>query len=77
MSRESVFEVLKSHFGNDIEINNESHLIDDLDGDEFDVVEVIIQIEKKLNISIPEQETFEIETVSELLEVVERHNVQD
>lgn len=77
MSRESVFEVLKSHFGNDIEINNESHLIDDLDGDEFDVVEVIIQIEKKLNISIPEQETFEIATVSELLEVVERHNVQD
>jgi len=77
MSRESVFEVLKSHFGNDIEINNESHLIDDLDGDDFDVIDIIVQIEQKLNISIPEEETFEIATVSELLEVVERHNVQD
>ncbi len=77
MSRESVFEVLKSHFGNDIEITNESHLIDDLDGDDFDVVDIIVQIEQKLNISIPEEETFEIATVSELLEVVERHNVQD
>ena len=45
MSREAVFEVLKSHFGNDIEINDSSHLIDDLDGDDFDVVDIIVQIE--------------------------------
>ena len=77
MSREAVFEVLKSHFGNDIEINDSSHLIDDLDGDDFDVIDIIVQIEEKLNISIPEEETFEIATVSGLLEVVERHNVQD
>ena len=31
-------------------------MIDDLDGDDFDVVDIIVQIEEKLNISIPEEE---------------------
>tara|TARA_B100000683_G_scaffold247736_1_gene260378 strand:- start:237 stop:467 length:231 start_codon:yes stop_codon:yes gene_type:complete len=75
--KDTVFEVLKSHFGADKEINESSHLMDDLGGDEFDIVDVIIQIEEKLNISIPEEETFELMVVSELLEVVERHVESD
>ena len=34
-------------------------------------------IENKLNISIPEEETFDLQTVQQLLEVVGKHNVQD
>ena len=44
-----------------------------LGGDEFDIVDVFVQIESKLGISIPEEETFDIMTVSALCEVVERH----
>ena len=71
--KDTVIEVLKSHFGADKDINESSHIIDDLGGDEFDVVDVIVQIEEALNISIPEEETFDLETVSQLLEVVGRH----
>ena len=71
--RDTVIEVLKSHFGNDKVYEDNTHLIDDLNGDEIDVVDVIMKIESELGISIPEEETFDIMTVSQLLEVVGRH----
>ena len=74
--REQVIEVLKSHFG-DKPIEDNSHLMDDLGADEFDIVDVIVQIEEKLNITIPEEETFDIMTVSQLLEVVGNHVQSD
>ena len=74
--REQVIEVLKGHFG-DKPIEDNTHLMDDLGGDEFDIVDVFIQIEEKLNISIPEQETFDVMTVSQLLEVVGKHVQSD
>ena len=72
--REQVIEILKSHFG-DKPIEDNTHLMDDLGGDEFDIVDVILQVEEKLNITIPEEETVEVMTVSQLLEVV-GNNVQ-
>jgi len=71
--RVEILEVLESHFGSNKNITIDSHLIDDLGGDEFDVVDVFVQLESKLGISIPEEETFDIMTVSALCEVVERH----
>ena len=47
--------------------------MDDLGGDEFDIVDVFMQLEEKLNISIPEEETFDVMTVSQLIEVVGKH----
>ena len=74
---EAVLTVLKSHFGADKVFEDSTNIIDDLGGDEFDVVDIIIQIEEKLSISIPEEETFNLQTVQQLLEVVGKHNVQD
>ena len=71
--RDTVIEILKGHFGNDREINDNTHMMDDLGGDELDILDVIVQLESELNISIPEQETFDVRLVSELLEVVGRH----
>jgi len=71
--RVEILEVLESHFGKDKSITQDSHMMDDLGGDEFDIVDVFVQIESKLGISIPEEETFDIMTVSALCEVVERH----
>ena len=73
---EAVLTVLKSHFGADKVFEDSTNIIDDLGGDEFDVVDIIIQIEEKLSISIPEEETFNLQTVQQLLEAVEKHNVQ-
>lgn len=71
--RDTVIEVLKGHFGNDYDINDNTHMMDDLGGDELDILDVVVQVESALDISIPEQETFNVRLVSELLEVVGRH----
>ena len=73
MSRDTVIEVLHNHFGKEKVIEDSTHLIDDLGGDELDIVDVIIQIENELDITIPEEDTFDLMLVSELCEVVERH----
>jgi acyl carrier protein len=74
--KDTVIDILKGHFGRDKEIIPETNMLNDLGGDELDVVDVLMQIENKLNISIPEEETFDLQTVQQLLEVVEKHNVQ-
>lgn len=74
MFKEKVLEVLKGHFG-DKDFSDNVHFIDDLDGDDMDIVDVVVQITKKLDIEIPEEETFDIGTVGELMAVVEKHVV--
>jgi len=73
---DTVIDILKSHFGHDKDITPETNMLNDLGGDEFDVVDVLMQIETQLNITIPEEETFDLQTVQQLLEAVEKHNVQ-
>ena len=46
---EAVLSVLKSHFGSDKVFEDSTHIIDDLGGDEFDVVDIVVQIEEKLD----------------------------
>lgn len=44
---------------------------DDLDADSLDLVEVVMALEERLEIAIPEEELSEITTVGEALDVVE------
>ena len=74
---DTVLDILKGHFGHKKEILPETNMLNDLGGDDLDVVDVLMQIEEKLNIKIPEEETFDLQTVQQLLEVVEKHNVQN
>lgn len=74
---DTVLDILKGHFGRDKEITMESNMLNDLGGDELDVVDVLTQIEQKLNITIPEEDTFDLQTVQQLFDVVGKHNVQD
>ena len=68
-----IMQVLKDHFGAEKELTPASHFLDDLDGDEIDIVDVVVQVTKKLDIEIPEEETFDIGTVQDLIEVVGKH----
>ena len=43
--RVEILEVLEGHFGKDKDITVDSHMMDDLGGDEFDIVDVFVQIE--------------------------------
>ena len=68
-----IIDILEKHFGTDTQITDQSHMIDDLNGDDFDVVDVVCQIEEALQISIPEEETMGLQTVQELISVVSAH----
>ena len=71
--RSEILDVLQSHFGKQKDITIDTHLMDDLNGDEFDIIDVIMIIEESLDITIPEEDTFDIMTVSALCEVVDKH----
>lgn len=73
---DTVLDILKGHFGHKKEILPETNMLNDLGGDDLDVVDVIMQIEEQLSITIPEEETFDVQTVQQVLDLVEKHNVQ-
>ena len=73
---DTVLDILKGHFGRDKEILPETNMLNELGADDLDVVDVIMQIEEQLNITIPEDETVDIQTVQQVLDLVEKHNVQ-
>jgi len=73
---DTVLDILKGHFGRNKEILPETNMLNDLGGDEFDIVDIFMQLEEKLNITIPEEETFDVQTVQQVLDLVEKHNVQ-
>lgn len=71
--RVEILEVLESHFGKDKGITQDSHMMDDLGGDEFDKVEISVALDEKLNISLDEEKILEVGTVGDLIKLVESH----
>jgi acyl carrier protein len=72
--RDTVLEVLKDHFG-DKTFEDNTNLVDELNADEYDLVEVSIILDEKLNISLDEEAILDIKTVGDLIKLVES-NVQ-
>lgn len=52
------------------EITPEKSLVNDLGADSLDSVELIMSIEQKFNISIPEEDAEKIKTVGDIIEYV-------
>jgi|TARA_B100001094_G_scaffold330199_1_gene394853 acyl carrier protein len=72
--RDTVLEVLTHHFG-DKTLEDNTNLVDELNADEYDLVEVSIILDEKLNISLDEEAILDIKTVGDLIKLVES-NVQ-
>ena len=51
-------------------IKAESHLIDDLDSDDWTNLEIIIEVGKKFNREITDEEADDIETVQDIFDVI-------
>jgi acyl carrier protein len=54
------------------EIAPQSHLADDLDADSIDLIETINAAEARFGTKIEEQELYDLETVGQLAELIER-----
>ena len=55
------------------DITPEKNLINDLGADSLDSVELIMSIEQKFDITIPEEATEEIKTVGDIIDYVANH----
>jgi acyl carrier protein len=53
------------------DITPDSQLAADLDADSIDLIEVVNGAEKEFGVSIEEQELYDLETVSQLVELIE------
>ena len=74
--RDTVLKVLKEHFG-DRDYQDDVHIIDDLDGDEFSLVELSVKLDELLDISLDEEKILEVGTVGDLMSLVESHVQSD
>ena len=75
MSREEVLNVMRDCAVELLKIDpakvtEEATFADDLEADSLDVVELVMALEEKLDISIPEEELEGIKTVGEALNVI-------
>ena len=71
--KNEIKEVLSDKLGIDLEdINDDSHLRNDLGTDSLDDIELIMEFEQKYNISIPYALAEEVEIVSDIYKCLEQ-----
>lgn len=58
---------------NDSEIKLESRFVDDLGADSLDVVELVMALEEKFEIEIPDEEAEKIATVKDVVDYIEKN----
>lgn len=71
---DTVSEILANHLTKDRStIKPESHLIKDLQADSLDTVDVLLAIEEKFSVRIPEEEQENIQTVGDIVSYIEKN----
>lgn len=55
------------------EVKSEANFESDLGGDSLDLVMVIMEIEKNFNISVTDEEADQVNTVGDIIGLVEKH----
>ena len=59
--KEKIKSIIADKLGLEIEeINDASKLLNDLGADELDIVEIVMEVEKEFNISLPDEELWKI-----------------
>jgi acyl carrier protein len=71
---ENVKKIIIDQLGVEAEkVTLEANIVDDLGADSLDTVELIMAIEEKFSIEIPEQEAEKIKTVGNIVEYLENN----
>lgn len=69
-----VEQLIAEHFGLDT-VNEQDHIVEDLGGDDLDVIELVMLLEETFNITIDDEEAYNIQTVQDVNECLRRKNV--
>lgn len=70
---QTVIKVIAQHL--DVEesrVTPQAHLVDDLGADPFDTIELCIQVEKATGVKIAEEDGDQVQTVQDLINLVEK-----
>lgn len=70
--KETVFGII-AKYANKEELKMEDNLRDDLWFDSLDCVQVIMDVEKVFNLTVPDEEAEKCRIVSDVVELVENH----
>lgn len=70
--------LISQQFGIEEEkINNDSHLQDDLNADPLGISDLIVSIENKFKIKIPQESIVKFNNVSDIVEFIEDQETED
>jgi len=73
---EKVVKAIAEHLGIDVsKVVPGASLVDDLNADDFDIVEMTIAIQNAIGVKISEQEEAEVVTVGDFIKLVESKSV--
>jgi acyl carrier protein len=78
MTRDEVLSLVRNHLAEELEVEAASigegtNFKDDLDADSLDLYELVMELEDRYGISVPEQEAARIETVGDAVSYVLEH----
>jgi acyl carrier protein len=65
-----IFDMLRAELPNAAEISDQTHIIDDLGLDSVAVMDFVMEIEDRMDVSIPLDKIAEIETLGDLIAAV-------
>ncbi len=82
MEETKMFEQIKAIIAEQLsaepdKITPETSIIDDLGADSLDVVELVMALEEKFGLEIPDEDAEKINTVSDIVSYVEAHKSND
>lgn len=64
--------VIAKHYGFSLDkVKNESSFVDDLGGDSLDIIEMVLALEDKYGIVIPEHVAEELDTVQKVIDYID------
>ncbi|MEV5582829.1 phosphopantetheine-binding protein [Streptomyces parvus] len=67
----TVIKVIEENLSPKVKVTTSTRFKEDLKADELEVYEVIYNLEQKLNTTIPESEANEVETVGDLVKLIQ------
>jgi acyl carrier protein len=75
MKREEVFELVRAHLAEELEVDaagigEATRFKEDLDADSLDLYELVMELEDRYGISVPEEQAARIETVGDAVSFV-------
>lgn len=74
MTKEEIKELIAKKLRIDVDsIEDDSNLVTDLGADSIDLVEMLMEIESTLDISVSDEEAAELKTVRDVVDFIEEH----